>query len=234
MMSWLGYLVSLALQVTSHVSPQVSAALFLIALLTEIGVPFPGVMDGVLFLIGYQLIHPWLPALLAPMLLMAGRQSGSALVFWIARMASRPIKKRMGAQFSLEAVGQNLARSGGKGLGAALLARLGSQVSRASGLNLASSPPFAIVLGRITPGLLTACSVVCGVIDVRYLYFVAGIAMSSFLADGALIAMGATAKGVSTFFGIVVPLFWLVLTAILANILLILLLGRWLLKRRQS
>jgi len=234
MMSWLAQLTSLAQQATAHIGPQVAIALFLVALLTEVGIPFPGVMDSVLFLAGYQLVHPWVPAILLPALLMVGRESGSTLVFWVARAAGRPIKKRLGPQFSLQTAGQSLADGGRKGVVAALLARLGSQLSRASGLNLASTLPAAIMLGRITPGLLTACSVACGIIDVRYPYFIAGIAMSSLFADGALIAMGAAARAMSTFFGITVPLIWLVVIAIVVNILLILLLGRWLLKRRKA
>ncbi len=236
MMEWLNWLGTIALQATSHLAPQVVGGLFLVALFTELGVPFPGVMDGVLFLIGYDLGRHWLPALVVPLALMAGRQSGAGLVFWAARSISAPIKKRLGSRFSLEALRQDIANNHGGGRRAvfALLARLGAQLSRTSGLNLAASPASAIALGRVTPGLLTACSVACGVLGVNYYYFVAGVAISSLLADLALIAIGLTAGTLLPFFGVTVPIFWMVVIGIALNILLIYFLGRWLLRRQRN
>jgi membrane protein DedA with SNARE-associated domain len=234
-MSWLAHLTTLAMQASSNVGALTLLALLAVALLTEMGVPFPGVMDSVLFLIGYRLVRPWLPGVLIVLSLFMGRQLGSGAVFWLARKVSEPIKKRLGARPSLDAFGESL-KDGPrrKGIAFTLLARLGARISRAATLNLAARAPLGIVVGRITPGLLTVCSVACGVVGVRYEYFIAGVAMSSVLADGAMITLGVTARIALDFFGVVVPVPWLVVTAILVNIGLILLLGRWLVRRKAA
>jgi len=234
MTAWLGHLALLATEAASNIGPQALLALLVVALLTEVGIPFPGIIDGVVFLIGYHLFRPVTQTIMVPVVLLAGRQFGSALVFWTARTVSRPVRSRPSAQYSLEFVGQSLATNGGaKGILPAFMARLVSQFPRASRLNLANSPPVAVTLGRLTPGLLTVCSVACGILDVQYPYFVAGIAISSLLADCSLLALGVSAATISNVFGIDVPLIWLVLTAIVVNIAFILVLGRWLIKQSQ-
>jgi membrane protein DedA with SNARE-associated domain len=234
MTNWLGHLAALAMQASSNVGGPTLIALLAVALLTELGIPFPGVMDSVLFLIGYRLVHPWLPAVLIVLSFWVGRQLGSGAVFWLARKLSEPFRNRLGSRASLEAIGRSLGNGRSrKGAVFTLLGRLGSQISRASTLNFGARVPLGIILGRITPGLLTACSVACGVMGVRYHYFVAGIALSSLVADGVLVTFGVTASLALKFFGVVLPTALLVIIAIVVNIALILMLGRWLLRRQR-
>ncbi len=54
MMAWFNELVAIAMDAVSQSSPGAVVALFFVAALTEVGVPFPFVIDGVLFVTSYQ------------------------------------------------------------------------------------------------------------------------------------------------------------------------------------
>ncbi len=54
MPDWFEGLVRVATEAVSQGTPIVMIALLLVAALTEVGIPFPFVLDSVLFFIGYQ------------------------------------------------------------------------------------------------------------------------------------------------------------------------------------
>ena len=71
-------------------------ALFLIVSLTEIGVPFPLVLDTILFLLGFQL-SLWLwRALLVILVLLLARELGSTTVYWLSHYAGNPFASWLG------------------------------------------------------------------------------------------------------------------------------------------
>ncbi len=60
-------------------------SLLTIAALLEIGIPFPFVLDTVLFYLGYQRMGAWSEIGAVMGVLLAGRLLGSSIVYWVAR-----------------------------------------------------------------------------------------------------------------------------------------------------
>lgn len=81
MISWLSGLGARVMDSTTYDNPGVLAALFFVALLTEIGVPFPLVIDTVLFALGYQFAQLWFYVIVVVFLLCLGRECGATAVY---------------------------------------------------------------------------------------------------------------------------------------------------------
>jgi len=142
-------------------------ALFLILALGEWGIPFPFVLQSVLFFIGYQISHGSMQVIPLLLVLISGRLVGSAVLFWSARALGNPLagwfqKRFWRIQYKLD--------------------RLNSRLGTRS--------PIAVAMGRMTPGLLVPTSLSSGAIGLRYEYFVLGVALSSIIWDGTFILSG--------------------------------------------
>jgi membrane protein DedA with SNARE-associated domain len=146
------------------------AALFAVLALGELGVPFPFVLTGVLFFVGYQITQgsvAVIPLLLVLLVLIVGRQCGAALVYWLAHFLGNPFVNWFGKRF--RKVQRELDRLKEK-------PRLPT--------------PFAVAMARLTPGLLVPTSLAAGAIGLRYAYFVLGVTLSAVAWDGTLVASG--------------------------------------------
>jgi membrane protein DedA with SNARE-associated domain len=141
--------------------------LSLISALMEVGLPFPFVLDTALLVAGFEAGLISFEVLFLMIALFLGRLIGSSALFWLSRL--------LGGVFIrwLEKRSSSLP---GK------ITILANKFRR--------HVPVAIALARFTPGLLTASSVVAGVIRVNYWYFVLGIALSSLLADVIILVLG--------------------------------------------
>ena len=143
------------------------AALFLVLALGEWGVPFPFVLQGVLFFIGYQISHGAIHVLPLAVILVSGRQCGAAALYWLARLLGNPFAgwfEKRSRRF--------------KGEIEKLKVRLGNRA------------PVVVAASRLTPGLLVPTSVASGIVSLRYEYFALGVALSAVVWDGTFIALG--------------------------------------------
>jgi membrane protein DedA with SNARE-associated domain len=140
--------------------------LFLITVLTETGVPFPFVMGGVLFISGFETGTLTLQLTLIVLVVFAGRQAGASIIYWLFRFPGTSITTWLEKRFS------------------SFHSKLQNVTDK-----LHNRAVTGIDLTRLT-GLLTLVSTASGLLRVRYLHFIAGVALSSLILDGALVATG--------------------------------------------
>lgn len=161
-------------------------ALFLVAALTEVGVPFPFVIDGALFFIAYRkgVFSPELGLIMLSLFL--GRVAGSAVIYWLTRFIGAPFVNRFRRR------------------SAAFDRKLAWFTDR-----IARRPSLAVTIGRLTPGLLTMTSVASGATALPHHHFIAGIALSSLIADSVLVILGAATKFGFGYFSLT-PSLWMV------------------------
>ncbi len=197
-----------AMQAVSHGNFAALLALFLIAALTEVGLPFPFVIDGVLFLAGYRMTITPVHLLLVVSALFLGRVVGASAIYWVFRLVDKPVSKWLSRRFP----------------------KLQNGIERLR-LRLGARAPVAVAMGRLTPGLLTAVSVAAGGCQVHFGYFIAGIAISSIIADAALILLGfATQHGLH---GLGLrPSIWMIIIGLIAFLVFVGLAHRWVTKRK--
>lgn len=155
----------------SAANPTGLLVLGLLAIVTDIGVPVPFVLDTILILSAYNVLsshsQEWTPVILIVITLFVGRQIGSGILYLISRF--------LGQKFT------NWIKRTVPSIGC----RLDTVRSRPTGWT-----PLAIVTGRLTPGLLQITSVLAGSIRVRYYHFALGVAISSLIYDAVLILLG--------------------------------------------
>jgi membrane protein DedA with SNARE-associated domain len=145
--------------------------IFALAVITDIGVPVPFVLDTVLILAAYKVFFEvnqnWLPVILMVLMLFVGRQIGSGILYGLARFLGGGFIGWVERHFP--SVGKRLN---------SFCARPGRWA------------PLAVITGRLTPGLLQITSVAAGAVRLRYDYFAIGIALASIIYDGILILLG--------------------------------------------
>jgi membrane protein DedA with SNARE-associated domain len=221
-MEWLAQFTAHAVHIVSVGDAVDLSAGFAVAFLTELGIPFPLVLDTILFLLGYQIQEVWVRAIAVVLGLLLAREAGAAVLFWLAHSLGHPLLEWVGRRFP--AVPRRLnAVSGSLGIRAPLavaISRLSAQAPLAvSGFALRA--PLTIALSRLTPGLLTVTSLASGTLRFKYRYFVAGIAIASIFADSTVIALG-----VITGYGLrqlsVSPPPWLLVIGIVINLIVVL------------
>ena len=145
--------------------------LFLVLVLSEFGIPLPFVMQGVRFYIGYTLGQGSPSVLLLLPILVLGRQSGAAGLYWLTRLLSNSVANWYHRRFK----------------------RIKIETEKIK-VKLQLKTPFmlgAIVLGRITPGLLVPTSLASAVIGLNYGYFALGVFISSAIYDAVFISLAA-------------------------------------------
>lgn len=214
---------------------QAFVALLLVAALTELGVPFPLVLDSLLFLLGYQILDSVPKALLVMAVLMLGRLAGSSGVYWIAHFVGSPLvrlilKRFPGLTRRLDPIARKL---GFRHSLPVALTRMGIQTSLvASTTAFSFQTPVAVAMARLTPGLLTATSVASGILRLRYRYFALGVAISSVFFDVLTISFGAvTGYGLRQFD--ITLSSWSIVVGVIVDIVVVLLIFR-LIRRRMA
>jgi len=145
--------------------------LFLVLVLSEFGIPLPFVMQGVRFYIGFNIGQGSTSVLLLLPILILGRQFGAACLFWLTRRLSKSVanwyhKRFKPMKYETEKIKDKL---------------------QSNNLYTIS----AIVLGRITPGLLVPTSLASAVIGINYGYFAMGVLISSVIYDAIFISLAA-------------------------------------------
>jgi membrane protein DedA with SNARE-associated domain len=148
-----------------------------LAIVADIGIPIPFVLDTILILRAYDLFSrnssDLLPLLWMVVALFVGRQIGSAILYFLARLMGKVFLSWLQRHFP--SIGN----------------RLDSFKYR-----LNAWAPLAICTARLTPGLLQITSVCAGAIRLKYIQLITGITASSLIYDGLLILLGfIAAKG---------------------------------------
>ncbi len=152
------------------ISLQIKAiiALFLIAVLSEMSVPFPFVIDTTVLFVGYHSGFFSVQMLILLLVLYTGGVLGSGLVYLLARI--------LGKRFIILLAKR---RNGLQGL----INRMADKLSR-------TKVPITVAMARLTPGLLTPVSIASGCIALPFQKFVAGLGIATFITDAILITIG--------------------------------------------
>jgi len=171
MIDWInGALATLAASISVD-NPGGLAAIFFITVSADIGIPFPFVLDTILFFTTHEMgAFSW-PVLLIILMIWGGRLLGTGIIYWVSRL--------LGTRF-VDWVGKR----------SKFLRRNFEQFQNR--LGRWSIP--VIVAARLTPGLMQVSSVAAGTVRVRYYKVVLAIILSSIVYDGTLIILGTLAR----------------------------------------
>jgi membrane protein DedA with SNARE-associated domain len=137
----------------------------------DIGIPFPFVLDTILFFTTYELgAFSW-PVLLIILMIWGGRLLGTGILYWVSRL--------LGTRF-VDWVGKR----------SKFLRRNFEQFQN----RLGKWTIPVIVAARLTPGLMQVSSVAAGTVRIPYYQVVLAIIFSSIVYDGTLVALGTLAR----------------------------------------
>jgi membrane protein DedA with SNARE-associated domain len=168
-MEWIDAIIDQAMAAIGQGSLAAQVSLFFIVALTEMGVPFPFILDAALVFTSYQtgIISAQVGEVF--LIVFLGRQFGAAIIYWLTRLLGSAFIHWMERRFPSI-----------PGKLATLEAKLGKQAI------------WAIAIARLS-SLLTVASIAAGVLRLRYYKLVLGVALSSLIFDGALIILGSGA-----------------------------------------
>jgi membrane protein DedA with SNARE-associated domain len=171
MIEWLnGALATLAASISID-NPAGLAAIFFITVSCDIGIPFPFLLDTILFFTTYKMGALSLPVLLLIIMLLGGSLLGTSIIYWVSRL--------LGPRF-IDWVGRR----------SKFLRRNIEQFQN----RLGRWTIPVIVAARLTPGLMQVSSVAAGTMRVRYYRMVLAIVLSLTIYDGTLILLGTLAR----------------------------------------
>jgi membrane protein DedA with SNARE-associated domain len=147
------------------------AAIFFIAASCDIGIPFPFVLDTIVFFTTYKVgAFSW-PVLLVLVMLLGGSLLGTSILYWVSRL--------LGPRF-VDWVGRR----------SKFLRRNFEQFQN----RLGKWKIPVIVAARLTPGLMQVSSMAAGTMRIPYYQMVLSIVFSFIVYDGILIALGTIAR----------------------------------------
>ncbi len=230
MIEWLTHVYSFIIQTISVGGPHNLIAILGVAGFSEFGVPFPLVVDTLLFVLGYRIANLWLETILVVLVLMAGRVIGSSLVYLLAHTVGSPILHWLGRHFPhwrtrVDKISRRFVRKSSLTAAISRISAKASLATSATGFRFAL--PLIVASGRLTPGMRGMTVVASGTLGFRYRYFALGIGMASFLSDIASLFMG-----VVTGYGLrqlnIDPSSWLIFVTIAINIGIIMVMQRFL------
>ena len=147
------------------------AAIFFITVSCDIGIPFPFLLDTILFFTTYKMGALSLPVLLLIIMLLGGSLLGTSIIYWVSRL--------LGPRF-VDWVGRR----------SKFLRRNIEQFQN----RLGRWTIPVIVAARLTPGLMQVSSVAAGTMRIPYHQMVLAIILSLVVYDGTLIVLGTLAR----------------------------------------
>lgn len=152
-------------------NPTGLTAVFALTISADIGIPFPFVLDTILFFTTYTMGAFSLPVLLVILMLLSGRLVGTSIIYWISRLLGPRFVDWLGRRSRF--LRRNIER---------FQNRLGKW------------PILAITGARLTLGLMQVSSVTAGTLRIPYYKMVLAIILSSIVYDGTLIILGTLAR----------------------------------------
>jgi len=171
MIDWInGALATLAASISVD-NPTGLAAIFFIAMSCDIGIPFPFVLDTIVFFTTYKMGALSWPVLLVIVMLLGGSLLGTSIIYWVSRL--------LGPRF-INWIGRR----------SKFLRRNIEQFQN----RLGRWTIPVIVAARLTPGLMQVSSVAAGTVRIPYYQVVLASVFSFIVYDGTLIILGTLAR----------------------------------------
>ncbi len=171
MIDWInGALATLAASISVD-NPAGLAAIFFIAMSCDIGIPFPFVLDTIVFFTTYQMGALSWPVLLVLVMLLGGSLLGTSILYWISRLLGTRFVDWLGRRSKF--LRRNLEQ---------FQSRLGKWTIP------------VIVAARLTPGLMQVSTVAAGTMRIPYYQVVLASVFSFIVYDGTLIVLGSLAR----------------------------------------
>jgi membrane protein DedA with SNARE-associated domain len=211
MIDWFNSLLAIATDAVAQNSLEAMSALFLVSALTEVGLPFPFVIDGALFITSYENGLFSFRVLFVILALVLGRVAGASVIFWLSRLVGESFINWLGKRLPKLKLSERMVWLNTK---------------------LRKRAPLAVAIARLTPGLLLPASIAAGYCGMRYYQFIVGILLASIIADGALVIIGFATKYGFNILGFT-PATWMVVV-VLAFVILLIWFGRWLWLRLRA
>ena len=171
MIDWINAALATLAASISVDNPAGLAAIFFIAASCDIGIPFPFVLDTIVFFTVYKLGALSWPVLLVLVMLLGGSMLGTSIVYWVSRLLGRRFVDWVGRRSKF--LRRNLEQ---------FQNRLGKW----------RIP--VIVAARLTPGLMQVSSVAAGTTRIPYYQMVLSVVFSFIVYDGTLVALGTLAR----------------------------------------
>jgi membrane protein DedA with SNARE-associated domain len=151
--------------------PAALGVLFSLGIVGDIGVPLLFTVEVFLFFISYSVGPLSMQVLLVVLMLLLGRETGAAILYWVSRTLGSSLINRVGKRFPW------------------LPNRIKWVQTR-----LDRQPALSVAVVRLTPGLLQIPSLAAGVMCLRYFDFALGVALSSLAYDVVIILFGLGAR----------------------------------------
>jgi len=156
------------------------AIIFLLAMITEMGIPTFPIIEGLLVFAGFQIVHgAYGIANLAPFLVLApmGRLCGSASTYWLSHSLGDRLIDKFGKRFRLTRE------------------RLEKTKQRLTRRALPS-----IIIARLAPGLGILASITYGASHIQFRRFITGVLIQLIIWEAAFLALGALGGGIAFLF----------------------------------
>ena len=171
MIDWINAALATLAASISVDNPAGLAAIFFIAASCDIGIPFPFVLDTIVFFTTYEVGALSWPVLLVLVMLFGGSLLGTSILYWVSRL--------LGPRF-VDWIGRR----------SRFLRRNVEQFQN----RLGKWTIPIIVAARLTPGLMQVSSVAAGTTRIPYYQMVLSMVFSFIVYDGTLIALGTLAR----------------------------------------
>jgi len=154
------------------------AIIFLLAMLTEMGLPTFPIIEGLIVFAGFQIVHgTGSTSSLAPFLIVApaGRLCGSTSTYWFSHSFGDKLVNKFGKRIRITR--ERLEKTRGK---------------------IAQFALPNLIMARLTPGLGVLASVTYGTTRIRFRYFFIGVLIQLLIWEGIYLALGALGGGLSS------------------------------------
>lgn len=156
-------------------------AIAALAVMADLGLPIPLVVEPALFLVSYQAGPLSLPVFLFVASLHFGRQLGTAALYWASRL--------LGPRFT-DWIGGHFGRFGARVSHGIESFKTKMRSSRQNELRLLQ----AVTVARLTPGLLPVVTVASGTLSLPYHLFVVAVMLSGLIYDMVIVGLGYAAR----------------------------------------
>ncbi len=153
------------------------AIIFLLAMITEMGLPTYPIIEGLIVFAGFQIVHgTGSTSSLIPFLIVApaGRLCGSTSTYWFSHSFGDRLVDKFGQRIRITRE---------------RLEKTRQKITRFALPNL--------IMARLTPGLGVLASVTYGTTRIRFRYFFIGVLIQLLIWEGIYLALGAFGGGLS-------------------------------------
>jgi membrane protein DedA with SNARE-associated domain len=193
---WLDNLISQAMAALAGGNITALAALFFIVVLTELGIPFPFVLDSAIFLSAYQNGPISIDVLRIVLVVFIGREVGASAIYLLGRLLGGRLMDWLSRRFKSVENGLTIIQT-----------------------KLNSKAFLAVAMSRLT-SLLTLVSIASGTIRIPYPSFCLGVALSALIFDGSLVLLGFITDRWFQYLN-VTPSLWLVTIGLVALMIIL-------------